>query len=166
MWTSSVWHPSEVEALVTASDTFTSQLVGVKGTPQHRSPSHEIRTLSCCLNCLVPQGAPTHSECGWATTSPLPLCTQLTRLEPDAPDVSGSGRLRPLRGRNCSASRKAHTALVRRTSRATGCLTPATSVWTAAVPAETSQQSHSSSAKANSSTYAARLQHIVEVRGL
>ena len=56
--------PNEVPALVTASETFISRLVGVKGCrkgntssdAQHRSPSHEIRMSSFDLYCLAPLG--------------------------------------------------------------------------------------------------------------
>ena len=48
--------PTKVPALVIASGTFISRLVGVKGTPQHLSPSPEIRMPSFCLIRLVPSG--------------------------------------------------------------------------------------------------------------
>ena len=38
-----------IPALVIASDTFTSRLVGAKGTSQHQSPSHETRMPSLNL---------------------------------------------------------------------------------------------------------------------
>ena len=75
-------------------------------------------------------------------------------------------RLRPLRGRKCSASRKADTAIVPRTSRVVRCPILATCFRTATVLVETSWQSHSSSAKVNSSTIAARIRYILEVSGL
>ena len=79
MWTSSALHPHEMPALVTASDTFISRLVGVKGSrkensysdAQHRRPSHEIRMPSFYLNCLAPLGFRLPTSDGWASTSPL-----------------------------------------------------------------------------------------------
>ena len=71
-----------------------------------------------------------------------------------------------LQGRKSSASRKACSSVVRRTSRVARCPFLATCVRTATVLVETSQQSHSPSAKVNSSTIPARIQYIVKVSGL
>ena len=76
---------------MTASDTFIARFVGVKGTPQHRSPNHETRMPSSYLNCLAPQGFRLLESGGWATTSPLSSSTQLTRPESvrGGPTVAG-----------------------------------------------------------------------------
>ena len=89
--------------------------------------------------------------------SDVPLCLR---------EAFSFRRLRLLRGRNCSASRKDCSSLTDQTSRVARCPFLATSVRTATVLATTNQQSDSSSAKVNSSTYAARIRYTVEVRGL
>ena len=67
-------------------------------------------------------------------------------------------RLRPQRGRKCSAPpRKACSSVVRRTSRVARCPFLATCVRTATVVVETGQQSHSPSAKVNSPTNTTRM---------
>ena len=51
----------EVPALVIRPPT---PPLGVKGTPQHQGPGHEIRMPSFCLFCLAPQG-PNHLAMRW-----------------------------------------------------------------------------------------------------
>ena len=65
-----------------ASDTFISRLVGVNGTPQHRSPSREIRMSSFCLFCLTPRDhtATLRKGGGWAT-SPLLFVPRIRAYE-------------------------------------------------------------------------------------
>ena len=68
-------------------------------------------------------------------------------------------RLRPSRGRKCSASRKACSSVVHRTSWVARCPTLVTSVRTATLLVETSQQSHSSFANMSSSKIPDQIQH-------
>ena len=179
--------PQNVPARKCASDVFISRLVGVKGTPQHRSPSHEMRTPSFCLCCLAPP-RPASLRMAGRLLRFFSLCHGLTRTrayeaalwtcaagtEDPGEACNAIGvcvrevlmlripgghehsdvhlhsceafsfrRLRPLRGRNYIAPRKACCSHVSRTSRVARCPFLATSVRTATVLVWTSQQSHS-----------------------
>ena len=70
--------PLGVPALVSLPPTsFISRLVGVTGTPQHRSPSHEIRTLPELPRTFWAR-LPKRVRMGYNFAS---FCAQLTRLQ-------------------------------------------------------------------------------------